>query len=65
MADIFFGKFSEIVSPKNLDNKNDTSVDNEKKVTIDEKTKKNNFRKKIFYIVTIFLILSALYIVIK
>ena len=65
MADIFFGKFSEIVSPKNLDNKNDTSVDNEKKVTIDEKTKKNNFRKKIFYIVTIFLILSALYIAIK
>ena len=65
MADIFFGKFSEIVSQKNLDNKNNIPLDNEKKVTIDEKTKKNNFRKKIFYIVTIFLILSALYIAIK
>ena len=65
MADIFFGKFSEIVSQKNLDNKNNIPLDNEKKVTIDEKTKKNNFRKKIFYIGTIFLILSALYIAIK
>ena len=34
MADIFFGKFSEIVSQKNLDNKNNIPLDNEKKVTI-------------------------------
>jgi len=65
MADIFFGKFSEIVSPKNLNNNQNISLNNDKQVIIEEKTERNNFNKKVIFITTIFLILVAFYLVIK
>ena len=65
MADIFFGKFSEIVSSKNLNNNQNISLNNDKQVIIEEKTERNNFNKKVIFITTIFLILVAFYLVIK
>lgn len=50
MADIFFGKFSELISPKDIENKD-----------IENKVVKKNANKKIFYIIITIAILFSLY----
>ncbi|MSP10859.1 MAG: carbon monoxide dehydrogenase [Pelagibacteraceae bacterium] len=50
MADIFFGKFSELISPKDIENKD-----------IENKVVKKNANKKIFYTIITIAILFSLY----
>ena len=56
MADIFFGKFTDIIAPKNFNN--------EQKVTIKEKNKNDYLNKKTIFILIV-VVISALFFVIN
>ena len=60
MADIFFGKFSELISPKeNLDTGNIST-----NINSNDTNKNNKINKKLIYLVGVIAVLGILYFMI-